>query len=292
MLKRYMLIVEKLDYQPSMKQLMKYLEGHGFNVSERTVKRDLEALRDEFGFDWVYDRSSNCYFLEGKEDERRFYINMLERAQLSEFLQVNDKGINEFRAYLHSDGFGQILGMNFIAPLFEAARDRCEVDVTYRKFGTEKPEVHTVQPHLIKEFRGRWYLICYSDKHQKPIALGLDRITQISRLLTRFKRKDKPVKELYDNTIGVDTSPGEAELISLHFTRQQVPYVRALPLHPSQTLLSEDENGAVFQLYVMPNYELRQLLLGMGPAVKVLEPEHLANALRDAHRQAAAQYGE
>ncbi len=292
MLKRHMLIVEKLAHQTSLRELMEYLNGHGFEVSQRTVQRDLTALRDEFGFEWEYDRSSNYYWLEGDEAERQFYINMLERAQLNEFLQANNRGANEFRAYLSSDAFGQVWGMNFIAPLLEAARDLCEVDVTYRKFNAEEAENHTVQPHLIKEFRGRWYVICYSDKHKKPIALGLDRITQINRLPNRFKRNDKAIGELYDSTIGVDTSPGKAELITLQFTPQQAPYVKALPLHPNQKLISEDENGAVFRLYVMPNYELRQLLLGMGAAVKVLEPEHLATTLRDAHREAAGQYGE
>jgi predicted DNA-binding transcriptional regulator YafY len=54
---------------------------------------------------------------------------------------------------------------------------------------------------------------------------------------------------------------------------------------------SEDKDGVVFSVYVMANTELRQMLMGWGDLVQVLEPKYLAKEIRDAHRNAAKQYG-
>lgn len=177
-----------------------------------------------------------------------------------------------------------------MAPLLRAIRERREADVTYRKFYEDTAKTFRVRPHQLKEYRGRWYVLGPTTKHARPIALGLDRIEKLEVLRTRFTRKDDALTGIYDHAIGVDASPGKPERIVLRFNAMQAPYVKALPLHASQQVEQEDDNGATISLFVMPNMELRQLLMGWGASVRVLEPKHLAKEIRQAHKEAAAGY--
>lgn len=290
-LKRYWLILERLQQAPSMAELVDHLNEHGFELSRRTVERDLEDLRDEFGVAATYDRPSNTYALPPEQDaDMPGLMQLLERAQLLELVQ-DGGGMGALNRYLHFEGLGLLRGIRHMPPLLRAIRMRREARITYRKFGDAQARVHRMRPHQLREFHGRWYVLGPTDKHERPIALGLDRMEQVEVTASRFKRTDNDLDALYEHSIGVDTSPGKPERVVLHFQPQQAPYVKALPMHASQQIMQEDANGLTLTLYVMVNFELQQIIMGHGTAVHVLEPAHLAKSMRKAHQDAAALYG-
>ncbi len=61
-----MLIIEKIGAKryPSFKTISEYLFDHGFEISHRTIQRDIEQIRFEFGLDIVYNRSRNGYYID------------------------------------------------------------------------------------------------------------------------------------------------------------------------------------------------------------------------------------
>lgn len=289
-LKRYLLIVERLRHPPSFAELRDHLQEQGFELSQRTLQRDIGELRDEFGIEVAYDRTANNYAITSGHDELPGLLQLLERAQLLELVSDGGNGLRELHHYVRFEGLGRLQGIHHLAPLLRAIRERREVDVTYRKFYADTAKTFRMRPHQLKEYRGRWYVLGPTAKHAWPIALGLDRIEDVEVLGARFTRKDGDMAAMYDHAIGVDTAPGKPERIVLRFDAMQAPYVKALPLHPSQSVDQEDKDGATISLFVMPNMELRQLLMGWGASVKVLEPKHLAKEIRQAHKEAAAGY--
>ncbi|MDV7389959.1 WYL domain-containing protein, partial [Arthrospira platensis SPKY1] len=102
--------------------------------------------------------------------------------------------------------------------------------------------------------------------------------------------KGEEVADFYDHVIGVDASPGKAERIVLRFDPVQAKYIKSLPLHPTQQVEKEDKQGVTISLFVMPNIELQQQLMGWGASVQVLEPKHLVKAIRQAHKAAVGRY--
>jgi len=206
-LKRYLLILERLKHAPTLAELSEHLSDEGFELNYRTIQRDLAELRDEFGVDTVYDRSSNTYSITGDEEDLPGLMQLLERAQLLELVRDGGQGLGELRRYIHFEELGRLRGIKHIAPLLRAIRERREVKVLYQKFYADTAKRFRIQPHLLKEYRGRWYVLGPSAEHVRPIALGLDRIKEITMLAKRFKRYDRKIAELYDQAIGVDTSP-------------------------------------------------------------------------------------
>ena len=68
-IKRYHLTVEKVANAifPSFDDIKSYLHDQGFEISQRTLQRDIEQVRNEFGVEIIYDRSRNGYYID-KED--------------------------------------------------------------------------------------------------------------------------------------------------------------------------------------------------------------------------------
>ncbi|HMN04140.1 MAG TPA: WYL domain-containing protein [Flavobacteriales bacterium] len=290
-LKRYWLILKRLQQAPSMAEIIDHLNDHGFEISQRTVERDLEDLRDDFGVEVVYNRPGNSYGIsEELTRDLPGLMHLLDRVQLLELVQGNTNGLRELHRFVHFEGLGQLRGIQHLEPLLQAIRLQREVRITYKKFSEDKAKVHRVKPHQLREFHGRWYVLGPTANHTRPIALGLDRMEEVEVTDKRFKRKENELDALYTHSIGVDTSPDKPEQVVLHFHPQQAPYVKALPLHPSQVPVKEDARGLTVSLHVMVNFELRQIILGHGRLVKVIAPKHLAANIRKAHREAAAQY--
>ncbi len=89
--------------------------------------------------------------------------------------------------------------------------------------------------------------------------------------------------ELYfDDIIGV-TVPVEAVLtkIILHAKLSLAPHIQTKPIHASQKQLSLSEEGLLFSIEVIPNYELEKNILSFGEELEVLEPKSLRDKLQD-----------
>jgi predicted DNA-binding transcriptional regulator YafY len=72
----------------------------------------------------------------------------------------------------------------------------------------------------------------------------------------------------------------------LHFSQQQAPYVVTKPIHPSQVNKPITENGVTITINVIPNYELKSLLLSFGKEVEIISPTWLkAEIIKMAYSQ-------
>lgn len=289
-LKRYLLILDRLQHPASFAELKDYLEDHGFELSPRTLQRDLEEIRVELGIEVEYNRSLNQYSVHKGKEDHSGVLMLLERAQLMELVNSTGKGLRELNRFVRFEELGRLRGIQFLAPLLRAIRERKEVRIGYRKFNEEVLKEHVIQPHLLKEYRGRWYILANSAKHAQPIALGLDRMESVTTLRSKFVRKGDPVADFYEHVIGVDASPGKVERIVLRFRAMEAKYLKSLPLHHSQHMEKEDKNWVTISLEVMPNIELQQAILGWGASVQVLEPKHFAKTIKQAHKAALTHY--
>jgi predicted DNA-binding transcriptional regulator YafY len=68
------------------------------------------------------------------------------------------------------------------------------------------------------------------------------------------------------------------------------PYVLTKPLHASQQVLKEDEDGVTIRLDVVLNFELEREILGFGDSIKVIAPRHLQSRIRKRLQKAMENY--
>jgi predicted DNA-binding transcriptional regulator YafY len=134
----------------------------------------------------------------------------------------------------------------------------------------------------LKEARFRWYLIAQDSKDGAIKIFGLDRISNLEISASRFEYPNSfNAEEKFKHAFGIISGEEPPEKIQLWLTREQGNYIKSLPLHASQKIISESNTEVIVELYVCPSHDFMMELLSMGANVKVLEPESLKKKIRE-----------
>ena len=103
--------------------------------------------------------------------------------------------------------------------------------------------------------------------------------------------KDFNVNNHFKNSFGIISPNGLLpEEIILSFEPFQGKYIKSLPLHESQEILTDNEEELRIKLKLVITHDFFMEILSYGENVKVLKPEHLINDLKEAFRNALNQY--
>ena len=79
--------------------------------------------------------------------------------------------------------------------------------------------------------------------------------------------------------------------IRLWIDAYNAPYVLTKPLHHTQRVLQQNEDGSIIiNLFLIENYELERVLLGFGDGVEVLKPERLRKIIHQKLESALKRY--
>lgn len=291
-LRRYILLINHLSSskRPSLEQLLEYLASHELDISERTLQRDIEALRTNFGLEVQYDSSANGYYLQ--EDERFPLDDFMRVARLklrSDLLMESINDIKHNQDFISFDGSEMLKGIESLEPLLEAIRNRCTVKFIYKKFTDSISKEHKVEPYHLKEYNGRWYLLAMM--HRGLTTYALDRMENIKVGSDTFKR-DKSIdpKQGFMNQIGISWGNEKPVDVRLLFTKTQANYAKTLPWHYSQKIVGESGSGVEVEYQLVLNFEFTYMIMALGDSVKVLQPKSLVDEIRLNHKTSMEQY--
>ena len=236
--------------------------------SRRTFNNHREAILEIFGIDIRCDRSTNRYHIPAGEDVsdtdaaaawliNTFTVNnllTLGRERLSGRVSVED---------IPS-------GQRWLTLLMEAMTENRTVSILYRKYTREEAEPLHVRPYALKESHRRWYLVGFCEEREAERVYGLDRILDMTPTDERFRMpEDYDVEDVFAESFGIYLPEGrKAEDIVFRATDKEARYLRALPLHHSQTELSPN----LFRIRLIPNDDLVMEFCKLGGRVEVLEP--------------------
>lgn len=137
---------------------------------------------------------------------------------------------------------------------------------------------------IVKEFNNRWFLIGKRAGARGISNLALDRIINIDYdFKLSFFETDFDPDQFYKNVIGVTVNQGERPTpVKLLINAYNAPYVITKPLHHSQILEEQNDNGSIIvSIKVKINFELERLLLGFGESLEVLQPERLRKRISE-----------
>lgn len=295
------------------------LEGKWDNVGLRTIQRDIEFMRsDKLGYEApieVYDRKYYRYsdpdYSISNRPLSEADINALNRTidllrQFDEFDPLHEMAdvVNRLqdkvavaesrRKIVDFEHNSNLKGLSFLNPLYDYTARRTVVEIAYQSFRQRSTVSYIVYPHLLKEYNNRWFLICTGLGRKELYTLALDRIESVSPV-PHIIYKDNPrfTEDYYDDVIGV-TKYKKLKKATVTFTAfaPHTDYILTKPFHSSQRLVTENPDGSMtFELVdIVVNPELKRLLLGYGPGLRVEAPESLAQEIKQNFRAAAERY--
>jgi proteasome accessory factor B len=261
-IRRYTLILEKVNGKqfPSAQEIRDYLEDIGLTISKRTLERDFDAIRNEFGIEITYDKLKNGYYIDtDKSIAMDSFIRFLEIVNTADLLTESLSDSKEALSYIHFDKGGGMKGIELLRPILRAIKDQNEISFTHFSFQTEKRRKYKVHPYLLKEYQNRWYITGLVSGMKQFRTFGLDRIEELTIHPSTFHRDPSvDLNAKFNDAIGVVYKDGQKEEVILSFDAEQANYIKSLPLHHSQETLLEDENELRIRLFVVINYELIQ----------------------------------
>lgn len=276
-LQRNLLIISKVKRCPyiTFSELTSYLEKElsfrgVFNVglSRSTVQRDLRDIRTEFGIEIAYCRSNQGYYIEDNttsSDTDRFLDSIDILSSLNSEAGIPDFVLTEKHLPM---------GTQHLHLLIQAIKNSQRIHFSYLKFGTDEPSFRELEPYAVKECRGRWYLIGHIKEQRDLKTYGLDRITDLAVSHEKFTKDSAiDVAEKFKYSYGIYSSEEyPIEDVVLSFDARDGSYLKSLPLHHSQEVITDNEDEFVIKLRLRITLDFIMELMSRSWSLKVIEP--------------------
>lgn len=181
---------------------------------------------------------------------------------------------------------------NYLGLIIEAIRGNHRVRFTYNSYTRSRPTPGVVlDPYFLKIFKQRWYVtgrVPADDNKVKTYAL--DRMTECVALPDTFTPDPAFDAETYFNdSFGIVFSHNDTKRIAIKADPLRAKYLRALPLHHSQSEIIHDKYS-IFYYRMRITPDLVEEILSHGPRLTVLEPPELRAMLMTELRQALDAY--
>lgn len=283
-LRRYALIVEKISRSgsPTFEEIREHLIEYGFEVSTRTIQRDIEQIRNEMGLEITYDHKLKGYSIDSSSSIHiDSFLRLLEMSTMAEILTDNLKQFRDTMDSISFESSASMRGIEFVQPLLFAIRFRRRISFSYTSYESNVRRTFTVNPYLLKEYQRRWYLIGTFSDTSGFRTYGLDRMENLKTTEELYTPiQDQNPSQLFDAIIGLSYSSAPVEEVLLSVTPHQANYLKSLPMHSSQIVINESPEEVQISLHVIPNFELKQQILSLGSSVRVLKPTWLADEIK------------
>ena len=291
---RYNLIINKLRKKTAtFKEISEYLNKESelqdidFTISIRTFQRDIKDISALYKIDIQFDFSNGVYYIEN-DNQSDFNNKLRESFDTFYALQLSE-GISE---HVHFEK-RKAHGTEHLYILLHAIKNLQEVTFNYQSFEEDKPGFRVVCPYAIKEFKNRWYVLANNTKYNNIRCYALDRITQLELTSKTFETpKNFNADALYKNCFGI-ILPNEGQKVKdilLSFTKEQGNYIKTLPLHETQQIIKDNDKELQIKLSLYITFDFIMELLSYAENVKVIQPESLAEVLKDKLKAAYKQY--
>jgi predicted DNA-binding transcriptional regulator YafY len=296
-----------------------YGSTDGSHISASTIDKDIASLRNEDTFGYApieYDKEYKGYYYSDPSysfsdtlskdeiDLIRLATSVLSQFKGSNVLKQLESTIDRISSRIQAEdssldwdsivqfeSIPQVKGTQYLSPILKAINSSNMIKINYHPFWSENSKTHIIKPHLLKEYRNRWYLVGYFNWGGEITIFGLDRIKELEILKKPFERnEDFSPEEIFKNSLGITINTSEPFEVVLAIKQSEAEYIKSLPLHHSQKIVSENERELIISLFVNDSYELISTLMGLGNQIKVLEPDFLRAKIIKFHQESIKIY--
>lgn len=298
----------------------------GWEVSYKTIRRDLDYLRWELGAPLQYDRLRHGFYY----DDPTWFLPslMLSEGDILAIL-IGTRALAMYQGAPVGDDLKSIYGrlaaslpkeaawtlesikqqFSFVGPAVLSIREdiwktvvaglmqRRVLEVHYTAAGAKAPKAHRLHPYHLANVEGEWYLLAKDERWEEPGQYALGRMQTAALTDETFNPPAQfdPESVLvgrYGRFLPMRAAGSGAHRVRLRFTPKLAPYIAERTWYPGQTLRRRRDGGLDL---AFPSQRLTPLLpwiLSFGPQVQALAPARLVKLMKHTiesmHRQIRA----
>jgi predicted DNA-binding transcriptional regulator YafY len=155
-IRRYTLVIEKIKSQkhPSFAIIRDYLSDHGFEISTRTLQRDIEQIRLEFGIEIKYDRSANGYFIDEEESlNLDSFLRFLEIVATANLLTQTLKDGKDSLKFISFESEGNLKGIENLQAILFAIKNHRVLFFKHYSYTSGRETQYHVNPIYLKNIK-------------------------------------------------------------------------------------------------------------------------------------------
>lgn len=249
----------------------------------RLLQRDIKAI-DEMFYITITHKSGQGYFVSSHDadspmDYERFIADFDLLSSISPDSEVHKYVLAERNRFIGSDNFSTLLN---------AIKEHRRIEFNYTNIRTGNIRHHVVSPYFLKEDQMRWYLISF-ETNGSMMVFAIERMTDLTVLDETFKRNSEiEAKNLFRDSYGIwDDQKVKAERVVLKYDSLDGSFLKSVPLHPSQTILCDNDSEFVIELNIKITNDFVMALLSRARSLEVISPLHLRQRIHDVLEQAA-----
>jgi proteasome accessory factor B len=283
--------------------------GKDFEVSYKTIQRDLDFMRDRLGLPIEYDPT-------------RYSFRYTEKVEAFPLLQVSEGEIlalfvaQKVLAQYHGTPFEKTLGSAFqkltgalketvsfdlgewgsdysfrvtgasaadlevFRLLARAIVQRQEISFSYQPLRATAPETRSVHPCHLANIDNAWYLLAHDPQRAQIRTFALPRIQKptLTKKIFDRPRGFSAEKELKGG-FGVFAGTGKY-LVKVRFDTFAARLVRERDWHPSQKIRNVKDGGIELEMTLGALEEIERWILSWGDHAKVLSPKPLIDSVK------------
>ena len=289
-----------------------------YEVTERTILRDIEAIKDSFGWMVRYSKARNGYYFED-ENFSLPQIKMTEGELLAVFLGT--ELLKKYKGTPFASKIGQAFGkIELLLPktisidpdeiekaysfdikqvkefdqnsakifdaLSKAMKEKKTVEMTYYTIGRDKTTKRAIDPYHLRH-SGSWYLVGYDHIRKDLRTYAVDQIKEIKVQNAKFKVQEgfSPEK-FFKHSWGIIEGQ-ELTKVVVKLDKSIARWFKNRKLHSSQQTATGKDGSLTLTFEVSGTDEIKRWILSQGSRAKVIEPKELKEEIREEAKRMA-----
>ena len=289
------------DLLDEINKALEEFNGDGSKVERRQLFDDIKFMESEAGFSIPLERirqGKKVYYRYSEADfsiqNQKISDDEIETINSALMVLLRFRGIPQFEwvneifpklqsAFQDKEpteviSFDQnefLVGLDKLPTLYKSITNKSALNIEYQSFKETEPKQLQIHPYYLKQFNKRWFLFGLNNKDKLIYNLPLDRIKSISQNSEKYiENTTLDFKEYFEDIVGVSFTPNEKPIkIMLKINNEVTPYILTKPLHGSQKKIESKADATIIEIEVIPNIELRQLILSYGDGIEVISPQ-------------------
>jgi proteasome accessory factor B len=294
---------------PNASSLAQQLE-----VSTKSIHRDLEFMRDRLDLPLEFNRARLGYFY--TQEVSAFPTIQITEGELFALI-VAEKALQQYRgtsfekpllsaikkmeqslpetisldladverAISFRTRAEPILDLDVFDCLAKATAARRQLELSYRKPGTQQAERRVVDPYHLANINGEWFLFAFDHLRNDIrtfVPARIKSVRQTGRSFVRQKQFSLDVR--LRDSFGVHSGRGTFDVV-LRFSNGVADYIREKKWHDSQQLRVLSGGELELRMRLSSLAEVERWVLGWGGNAVVVQPPELADAVKMAAKK-------